>query len=258
MDALRGGLKDQGWKIIALELVANDLEPGFYEDFKKILKTRVRPEFLVFTKTYGTFEISGSKIKFVEFNISDALHWIRDKLLEFRSHKIALLIAGHGTGKGFKLWDGLELEILSLAKYIPFKIELVILDSCMMATDITSRAFSGYAKYMIAMQDYCPWNGFISPYLDWILTSDIEKTAKRFVDDFIFRAKLETTDPVSASVIDLDIDIFLPNSEEISICRIDPKFKGHLDFRCQTGKIPDSVIYTRSTTKSRSGLNLVN
>lgn len=235
-----------GWNFLSLQILPNDLETGFLIDWSKIIKSNLHISLYVWTRTLGSFTLDIPSYK-IDTDIQIP-SWINLKLQEYK--KIILIIAGHGTGKGIKTQEG-ELTIDRLARWITIPVEIIILDSCMMATNIVVNALKGKAKYLIATQDYCPWEGFI-PHSFPIINDTLE-FCKYIVDDFIRRNK---DDKVSASILTLDGELEEKSRISKQKCRIDPLYSDS-DYACQLGKFPSSVIYTKSTVVGRSGVNLI-
>lgn len=251
------------WVILSLQLLESNLEEGFWRDLAKSFHSSLRKEFYVLTSTCGKFLLEGEKVYTLtpipKGSIEGGFRWLKQRISHYADRKILLVIASHGSGKAIKIRDGLEVPLERLRDAIPFPIEILCLDSCMMATTSVVSSLSGVARYLIAMEDYCGWEGFFSPYLDDLFCDDVKRTGILIINEMARRAFAEKDGATSISLIDLTKSFPL-NEKEISSpdCRVDPEDDLLHDYTCTLGRNPSSVVHTRSKVENRSGLAILN
>lgn len=248
------------WVILSLQLLEeNVIEQGWGSDFSKYMNCSIQKEFFVLTQRYGKFLIEGNSVykltPLPKATIGDAFTWLKQRINYYTFSKIICVVASHGSGYSLKIREGLEVPLETLKTALPRKIEILCLDSCMMATTEVLRKLHGVAEYLIAMEDYCGWEGFSSPCLDELLCDNIKQSGINLVDDIAKRAFQEPEGATSVSLIDLNIKLSEPKKQSFEDgCRVDPKDDLLHDYTCTLGKKPNPVVYTRSKTEKRSGL----
>lgn len=262
------------WVLLSLQWLPNDLESGFFADFAKVCRVPIWKEFYVHTQTLGNFIIQGQEeylwkpLEPQIDHIEASLEWLRQRLTFHRTAKIILVIAAHGTGNSFRLTSTREVELVRIQDTIcrsRSRPLIIVLDSCMMATIDVLRTLHNCAHYCIAMEDYCGWEGAMTPALGEILSTcpsatlsvlELQAVCRSWVDDMIRRAQKEKEGSTSVSLLDLRVSedklrVLAINSER---CRIDRKSDEIHDYACVRGQTHPAVIYHRSLRPDLSGL----
>lgn len=195
----------------------NDLESHSFVDFAKLteldLKGSICAHQLLDTKSMGSyqFRICGKEIKTVRLpnqNMSNVFllkQFIKDAIAATPAKKYSLVLQGHGFSHVLRTEEESSMfvsDIRETLEELGIKMHIISLDMCLMSTLETLYELKDVAEYIIANEDYCPWDGVISP--DFLPAFEEEKEGLNLVRRITKAALAQNTaleDPFDITLI---------------------------------------------------------
>ncbi|MEX1117721.1 MAG: clostripain-related cysteine peptidase [Terrimicrobiaceae bacterium] len=210
------------WTIMVYAATANNLEPYTFRDVAKFTASRptgkpVALTNLISTDNYGNWRLSydgdPSTIAMERLgplhldDLRNLTSLIRESAARFPARKYALIMQGHGSGWYFSIGHGRTVSsaaVVSAIQAAGISFEIVGLDMCLMSTLETAYEFRNTTKYLIASEDYGPWEGLASPSLvrEFSTVGNTRKLLSRILASFIQRNNTDPeNDPADMSII---------------------------------------------------------
>jgi Clostripain family len=205
------------WNILLYTFTDNDLEVGSFKDIAKLTALNntypnVVVNMLLDTATMGSYRIrlSGNPYNHGDMHIrrvsnqnmsdpSTLRRFIESALRHDPARKICLILGGHGSGWYLFTEKNSILPITLLNKTLceaKIHLDILCLDNCLMSCLETANELAPSVDYIVAFQNYCPWDGIIGPKLltEFAQRNDTLSILTALQDDFILRAKDEEAD----------------------------------------------------------------
>lgn len=217
-------LPERAWTIMVYTAAANDLESYAFRDLAKLTASQpiepgaVALSVLISTTNYGNWQLGwdgqATDINMRRlgelhlYELDNLRRFIRESAARFPARRYALIIQGHGSGWYLSIEPKHTVSSAAVAAAIrqakvPF--EIIGFDMCLMSSLETAWEFRGLSKYLIASQDYGPWEGIISPKLVKYF-SKIESSrelAAKLLASFIKRNAVGNELPTDISLLDM-------------------------------------------------------
>lgn len=213
------------WTILFYTCEANNLEDYAFKDLAKLLASRIENDavtvhIMMNTKTYGSWRItiegnssgtnSVNMLQIEDPDMSDMrnlIHFIRESVTASPARRYALIFQGHGSGWYLNMEEDKSVSVAKIAQAIEqtgVHFEILGFDMCLMAGMETIWELRKIARYIIACEDYGPWEGLVDPGLlrEFSTEADTYNILKFMSDHFISRNEVdENDDPADMSII---------------------------------------------------------
>lgn len=214
------------WTLMIYTAEDNELETYAFRDYAKLLTspisdTALSAHMLIDTTHYGSWDITFAgnpykkdaidMVRINNQNMSDVqtiTQFIQQSVKESPANHYAIIFQGHGSGWYLSTEEGKSISVATVAQALQqagVKFEFIGLDMCLMATLETAHEFRNSAHYVLASEDYGPWEGQIDPgLLEALSTKANTLDVLKFMSDaFIARNDAdETADPADISILD--------------------------------------------------------
>ena len=211
------------WTIMVYAATANNLESYTFRDVAKLTASRpgadrpVALSMLVATLNYGNWQLaydgdpkSITLRRLDRLRLYDLRHlsrFISETAARFPARRYALIMQGHGSGWYFSIEPGHTVSSAAVASAIrkagvPF--EIIGLDMCLMSSLETAWEFRHLTSYLVACEDYGPWEGITSPDLirEFSTIPNTRVLLSRMAASFVRRNNPDPkNDPADISVI---------------------------------------------------------
>lgn len=170
------------WTIMVYAATANDLEPYTFRDVAKLTASPPRADrpvalsMLISTINYGNWRLAyDGDLETITLNRLERLRlyelghltkFIRESAAKFPARRYALIMQGHGSSWYFSIEPGHTVSSAAVASAIRkagVPLEIIGLDMCLMSSLETAWEFRDLTSYLIACEDYGPWEGITSP-----------------------------------------------------------------------------------------------
>lgn len=270
------------WNLLFYTFTDNDLEVGSFKDIAKLTalnctSPNIVINMLLDTSTMGSYRIrlngnpymSGDMhiCRLPNQNMSDPntlRRFLESSLERDPAHHTCLVLGGHGSGWYLYTETNSILPITLLNKTLEeakIHLDLLCLDNCLMACLETAVELAPSVDYIIAFQNYCPWDGVIGPNMiaEFAHERDILSLLTSLQDDFIRRAEGEEADcsiivtKEALALAELLQDQVLPLVD----VRVDKDYPHLLDLYSLAKQIPgfsfvfERVVYRYRQVKSK-------
>lgn len=213
------------WTILFYTCAANNLEEYAFKDLAKLLASQIENDavsvhMLMHTNTYGSWRITiegnSSETTSVNMapidapdmsNLENLIQFIQQSVKKSPARRYALIFQGHGSGWYLTMEEGKSVSAAKIAQAIKqtgVDFEIIGFDMCLMAGMETIYEFRKIARYIIACEDYGPWEGLVDPGLlrEFSTEADTVNILKFMSDHFISRNEVdENDDPADMSII---------------------------------------------------------
>jgi hypothetical protein len=211
------------WTIMVYSATANDLEPYTFRDVAKLTASRPKADrpvalsMLIATINYGDWQLAydgdpeAITLRRLDrlrlYDLGNLTRFIRETAAKLPARKYALIMQGHGSGWYFSIEPGHTVSSAAVASAIrkagvPF--EIIGLDMCLMSSLETAWKFRQLTPYLIACEDYGPWEGITSPETisEFSSVRSTRALLSRMATSFIRRNNPDPdNDPADISVI---------------------------------------------------------
>lgn len=215
---------EREWTIMVYTATANNLEPYTFRDVAKFTASQpvasrpVALTMLISSENYGDWKlaydgdpnaISMQRLKPLRlYQVDHLTRFIRESAARFPARRYALIMQGHGSGWYFSIEEGQTVSSTAVASAIrkanvPF--EMIGFDMCLMASLETAWEFRNLTRYIIACEDYGPWEGIASPEMirEFSTIRSTRELLPRLAASFVRRNNPDPdNDPADISVID--------------------------------------------------------
>ena len=220
---LKAAPAQREWTIMVYAATANDLETYTFRDVAKLTASRpvssrpVALSMLIATNHYGNWqlaydgkpnEITMRRLDRLRlYDLDHLTRFIRESAARFPARRYALIMQGHGSGWYFSIEPGHTVSSASVASAIReagVSFEIMGLDMCLMASLETAWEFRHLTRYLVACEDYGPWEGITSPDLirEFSTIRSTRELLSRLTASFVRRNNPDPdNDPADISVI---------------------------------------------------------
>lgn len=220
---LKAAPAQREWTIMVYAATANDLETYTFRDVAKLTASRpassrpVALSMLIATNHYGNWqlaydgnpnEITMRRLDRLRlYDLDHLTRFIRESAARFPARRYALIMQGHGSGWYFSIEPGHTVSSAAVASAIreagvPF--EIMGLDMCLMSSLETAWEFRHLTRYLVACEDYGPWEGITSPDLirEFSTIRSTRELLSRLTASFVRRNNPDPdNDPADISVL---------------------------------------------------------
>jgi len=217
----------RAWTVMVYTATANNLESYAFRDLAKLTASApaqrpVAATMLIATEHYGDWSIAvegdpRAKDGVVMTRIAPPAmsdratlaDFIRDSAARFPAEHYALILQSHGSGWFQTMAPEKTVAVGQIAASIGdagVPIEILGFDMCLMATIETAYELRDRARYVLASEDYGPWEGVIGPELLATFSAGPDPLAilRGLSASFIARNdQAAADDPADISILDL-------------------------------------------------------
>ncbi|MCX6089265.1 MAG: clostripain-related cysteine peptidase [Candidatus Atribacteria bacterium] len=217
--------KIKDWTLLFYTCTDNNLESYTFRDFAKLTASRIEGNavsacLLIDTQNLGSWHIvvdgnpyDDNTISMIRLenqdmsNLDTLIHFIRETAENYPAKHYALFFQGHGSGWYLKVEEDQLVSTAKIADAIEqsgISFEIMGLDMCLMANIETAYEFRNLTKYIIASEDYGPWEGLVDPKILEQFSKETEpfNILQFMARSFIKRNEIgEENDPADISII---------------------------------------------------------
>jgi len=219
--------KDQSrdWTILFYTCTDNNLESYTFRDFAKATASEppednVTLAFMLATQNMGYWSatVDGnpyeagtiSLLRLEKQDMADLsllTGFIRQTVTKYPAKGYALFYQGHASGWYLHVEEEKYVSVSEMAEAVRLSgidFEIIGFDACLMSSIETAYEFRDLTEYLIAFEDYGPWEGIVDPsFLENFSSSDdIFTILDKLAEGFITRNKEgEAVDPADISVL---------------------------------------------------------
>jgi hypothetical protein len=217
------GLRE--WTILFYTCTDNNLETYTFRDFAKAtcskpVKDNITVAFMLATQNMGYWSatIEGnpyeagavSLIRLEKQDMADMsllTGFIRQTVTRYPAKHYALFYQGHASGWYLHIEEEKYVSAAEMAEAVRLSgvdFEIIGFDACLMSSIETAYEFRNLTEYIIAFEDYGPWEGIVDPSLleNFSNNDDIFTILDILAEGFITRnSEGEELDPADISVL---------------------------------------------------------
>jgi len=223
----KDGLRD--WTILFYTCTDNNLEPYTFRDFAKATcskpeKDNVALAFLLATQNMGYWSatVDGNPyepgtISLLRLEKQDMAElslltdFIRRTVAKYPAKRYALFYQGHASGWYLHVEEEKYVSVAEMAEAVRLSgvdFEIIGFDACLMSSLETAYTFRDLTEYVIAYEDYGPWEGIVDSSLLGNFSRNAEDTPTildGLAEGFIVRnTKGEALDPADISILSME------------------------------------------------------
>lgn len=211
------------WTIMVYAATANNLESYTFRDVAKLTASRpiasrpVALSMLIATNNYGNWQLAydGNPDEITMrrlgrlrlYKLDHLTRFIRESAARFPARHYALIMQGHGSGWYFSIEPGHTVSSAAVASAIReagVPLEIMGLDMCLMSSLETAWEFRHLTRYLVACEDYGPWEGITSSDMirEFSTIRSTRELLTRLTASFVRRNNPDPgNDPADISVI---------------------------------------------------------
>ncbi|HNW92308.1 MAG TPA: clostripain-related cysteine peptidase [bacterium] len=216
----------RAWTVLLYTCADNDLEAYAFRDFAKLTAGRLADDGAVAAvarlatqhqgywqltvrgDAYGAGNVAMQRLPPVDMADTAILaDFVRQAVRDYPAQRYAIIFQGHGSGWWLHVTDTQYISVARVAaalRQAGAHFAVIGLDMCLMASAETAYELRAVTDYLIAYEDYGPWEGLIEPGLlaQFAAAQKPERLLAAMADGFIARNETATdSDPADVAVI---------------------------------------------------------